>query len=107
MIYRSTNNQNESLQGTCWTDNKRVALSYGGSTLFSAELDPKSIIINCKGYDRESNETPADSIVYRESFAIDGAQVLLYDDESPLNESHQTWRILDPSILYIIEKTSI
>ena len=77
-------------EGWCLTDDRDAALRYG-HVLATVEIDLDALtMVEAGGYDRVTNETPADSRAFR---AAQDADVLGYDDENERGEYHYTWRL--------------
>lgn len=77
-------------EGWCLTDDRDAALRYGHHVA-TVEIDLDALtMVEAGGYDRETNETPADSRAFR---AAQNADVLGYDDENERGEYHYTWRL--------------
>lgn len=84
-------------EGICLTDSDAVAQHYAGSTgiMYEIEIDMESMVVeDCEGYDRDSNETPADSAEYRSAAAVRGIDVLRYEDEDEFGRSHGCYRLV-------------
>lgn len=92
-VYRSAQSAADTSEGSCWTTCRSDAESYYGTLLITAELDDSNAL-DVPGYDREANETPADSRAQRDSWAEQGATVVRYDDESVDGQAMETYRLV-------------
>lgn len=84
-------------EGWCLTDDEARAERYGraGATLATIDIDLDGLtVVEVAGYDRDENETPADSAAFRAARAAEGADVLVYEDEDESGRQHTTWRLV-------------
>jgi len=75
--------------GQCWTEDESDALTYG-EHLGTVELDMSGLVVRelDEGYDRDEDESPGDR---GQDY---GADVIVYDDETPRGQAHTTYRIM-------------
>lgn len=83
-------------EGWCLTDNADRASAYGrNGWMATIEIDLGGLtVVEVAGYDRNENETPADSAAFRAAHAAAGADVLVYQDEDERGRQHTTWRLV-------------
>lgn len=89
-------------EGWCLTDDETAAAHYAraGGTIAVVEVDLAALnTVEVDGYNRDENETPADSAAFRARHAADGADLLVYSDETDGGREHTTWRIVSPSAI--------
>jgi len=82
--------------GICLTDDPDAARAYAqqGSSgeIAQVHLDLSNLhVYDVEGYDRDSNDAPGD-----DGQTIDGADVLVYQDEDEMGRQHMTWRLMSP-----------
>lgn len=96
-LYRSTMEKEDHGEGSCWSDDKEAAASYDGNFLLTGEYNGE--VVDVDGYDRNKNETPADSYRFRSVFRTAGAKMLRYQDEDVRGREMVTFRTLAPGVV--------
>lgn|SRR5487761_1659574 len=96
-------------QGLCFTDDVERARDYalyGGfgpvRYVHSAVIDFDGLVVaEMDGFDRDENVAPGDLA------ASGGADVIVYDDETPAGRRHRTYRLLTAAALARLTVTGI
>lgn len=76
--------------GQCWTPSEESAAEYGDMTR-GIDLDTSGLVLEHidDGYDHDANEAVGDDGEY------DGdADIIIYDDEDPMQSEHYTYRMM-------------
>ena len=97
-------------EGQCFTDDADCAETYAGGrgVFMSVEIDLDSLTVEeCDGYDRDTNEAPADSAEFRAAAAARGVDILVYDDESESGRQHTCWRIVSARAMADVVTTAV
>ena len=82
--------------GVCLTDRESVAEAYAGrQNIWEVEIDLDSLNVeHVDGYDRDTNDAPADSEAYRAAKVAEGVDVLIYGDEDGRGVAHDCIRLI-------------
>jgi len=83
-------------EGQCWTDNLGAADTYarGTNTVGFVDLPSSLTVEDCDGYNRETNDAPADEEAFRAAAAARGVDVLRYSDEDEGGAQHDCYRLV-------------
>ena len=84
--------------GICLTDDADSAQAYADvsdtGTVHVIEIDMGGLrVVQVDGYDRDTNESPADDDAASAAREYD-ADVIRFSDEDPMGQEHTTWRLL-------------
>jgi hypothetical protein len=96
--------------GLCLCESAQTAAHYAGpsGTVYAVEIDEDALDwVTVDGYDRDTNEAPAD----RNPAALaaeHGVEAVWFSDEDPHQRAHDTLRLLTPAaVAAIISATAI
>jgi hypothetical protein len=95
-------------EGLCLTDDPDVASDYAiywaaGTRIHTVHLDLTGLrVVEVDGYDRDANIAPGDAM----ATPVDGADVLVYEDETVRGQRHTTWRLMTPAALAAVRHVS-
>lgn len=94
-------------EGWCLTDDE-IAAGHYGCHIATLEIDLDSLTVErVAGYDRDENETPADSAAFRAAAAARGVDVVIYSDETERGREHATYRLVSERAVAAVRVVSI
>jgi len=99
-LYHGSHNNlmgtNKAHEGMCLTDDQTSAEAYAGNngTVYMVEIPSSMIIQEVTGYDRETNEAPADDESFRSMAFQRGIDIITYTDEDENGAEHECWRLV-------------
>jgi hypothetical protein len=99
-IYRTAKSASDIGEGSCWSADRAAVESYHGEVLITAELTESPVQV--PGYDRDLNETPADSRAQRDLWAAEGALVVAYSDEDLRGWEMTTLRLVGTGAIRVL-----
>ncbi len=94
-------------EGQCFVDEFDRAEWYGDN-VFGCLLDLDGLTVEeCEGYDRDSDDAPADCDRFRAEAAARGVDVLVYDDEDEMGQQHTCWRLVSERAVAAVRATGV
>lgn len=101
MFHGSSSQTLDLHQGLCFTDDEDSARDYANAAysthmLHTADINLTGLTLTeiSGDWDRDENTAASDF-----GGGYDGADIIVYDDETPMNRRHATYRLMTPAAL--------